>query len=256
MYRFIAFLFVMTSMAFGADVFGGVSSSRGGGSSGANPCKNCWDVGIATRLSPSSIAPQFTVRYISFEFYLGASASGTSDTIWARANKYRSNADTFYLAEIDSYSLDLDYWLLEPEIGVRLYFTPSRAVSPYLNLGTFFIIPIISESYKEQFFFYDSTGALYKTMQNSSESSPVFSTQGLYEIGIHGAIGANYRVNQNFAVFGEFAVRTLLGGADIKYDYNRLVQYDVPIQEIHNWVGGGEIMTLSTSGYIGLQFYW
>jgi len=246
----------MVTVSFGkTQIIGGASTpslSQGVGQF----CRNCFEAGLLAKMSSSSVSPQFTFRYWAFELYIGGTLSGTSDTVWASANKYSTYNSALYLAEVDSYSFDISTYLVQPELGFRIYFTPSAAVSPYLNLGTFFIVPILNQSYWEKFCLYDTTGTLYRTMDNSSSSGPQLSTTGLYEIGIHTGIGAQYQVNQYFAIFAEFGVRYLLGGADIKYDYSRLIETQTSYEEVHNWLGGASISAVTATGYLGAQFYW
>lgn len=249
----IPLIFLVISQCFSVEVYGGASAVGG-----RKICFNCWEAGFLTRLSSNSITPQFTLRYGALEGYIGASLSGTDDTLWASAEKYKlSTADTLYLAEVDSYSLGLETYFLQPEIGIRIFFFPRKPTTLYLNLGTFWVIPILKESYQEKFYHYNDSGRVVRAFENTSSGGPKVSTSGVYEIGLHSGLGAQYRVNKNFSVFGEFAVRVLLGGADISYNYyHDLVEPGLEELEKQLWLGGGRLSAFTATGYLGVQFYW
>lgn len=241
----------LISLSSGTEVIGGVATP-------GKICRDCWQKGLYIRISPNSVSPQFTVRYKAFEIYLGVSAAGTDDTLWASAKKYKNSAaGTLYLAEVDSYSLDFTAYLVQPEVGFRIYFLPRRTSTPYLNLGLFWIIPIVKESYEENFYHYNDSGEVIKQLKNTSSGGPQISTSGVYELGIHIGIGGHYRVNKHFAVFGEFAVRAIMGGADLSYNYfHDLIEPAVVELQKDYWLGGAKLSALSTTGYLGIQFYW
>ncbi len=251
--KIVLSILLFISISYAVEILGGTPTLHRKG-----PCVNCWEFGFLTRLSASSISPQFTLRYGAFEGYIGASFSATDDTLWAFADKYKiSTADTLYLAEVDSYSLGLETYLLQPEIGMRIFFTPRQPTTPYLNIGLFWIVPILKESYQEKFYDYNDSGRVVRVFDNTSSGGPKVSTSGLYEIGIHAGLGAQYRVNKNFSVFGEIAVRALLGGADLSYNYfHDLVEPGVEELEKQYWLGGARLSAFSATGYLGVQFYW
>lgn len=245
-------LLLIISFAHGKEIMGGASSASF--YCGSHPAP--LEMGLTTMLSSGSVSPQFMLRYYAFEFYIGATVEGTIDTLWANARKYKMYSQGFYLAEIDSYSFELNTYMIEPEIGLRIYFTPKASMSPYINLGAFLIIPIMNHHYKEEFIHYDSLGNLLRTVENTSESGPELSILDIYELGLHGGIGMQYRINENFAVFGEFAIRAIFGGAEVKYDYISDVLPYYLLDEQHLWQGGGDLSVFSTDGFLGLQFYW
>jgi hypothetical protein len=229
---------------FADDVEGGIQTKKH-----SKHCPTCWDIGMLTKISMQSAAPQFTVRKGFLEGYIGVTGSATFDTAWAIANKYRNDK----IAETDSYQLGLQTYLVEPEIGTRIFFSPNSATSPYINLGVFWLIPLLSESYSEKFVHYDTSGAVMNVTANTSSTGPKTTVAGLYEIGAHLGFGAQYKVNDNFKVFGEFAIRGLFGGAEIEHDYSHVVP---TLNEVHNWRGGGSIAGYSATGYVGVQFVW
>ncbi len=251
MQRQLAFAMLLASFAWGrAYVVGGAAMPQ-------RKCTRCALWSISTTLSSASVSSQLAFRYCALEIYVGATASGTSDTLWATAEKYKTYADTLqYLAEADSYSLDLKTYLIQPEVGVRLYLLPRSNATPYLNIGAFWVIPILSGSYSETFIHYDSTGAIIRYTQNTSEGEPEVSISGLYEIGFHLGVGAQYSPSEHFAVFGELGFRAILGGAKVKYDYLREIGAERFVNERHLWSGGAKAQAFSTAGYIGVRFYW
>ena len=78
-------------------------------------CLRCWEYSLDMKFSGDAIAPHFVMKFNWFEFYFGADFSATSENLTADAQKFKT-IDTFtYLAEVDSYSLDLSVYFIEPE---------------------------------------------------------------------------------------------------------------------------------------------
>ncbi len=129
MVRYVAIVsLLVASLSLCTEVIGGAASM--GRRRGGRRCQDCWEPGLLIRMSSSSIAPQFTIRYVALEGYIGANFTGSFDTLWADAKKYKlSPAGTLYLAEVDSYSLDLQLYLIQPEVGIRIYLLPQNISS-------------------------------------------------------------------------------------------------------------------------------
>ncbi len=218
--------------------------------------RGCCAPGVSGRISSSMICPQFCMKTGMFDFYFGINATGTSDTLWATAEKYRMGATELFLSEIDSYSIDLKLFLIQPEIGARIDLMQRQQIVPFLDIGLFLLIPIIDESYEEKFLHFDSTGALIYEVYNNSSGKPRLSASDLYEFGLHAGFGAKYEISGNFSIFIELGTRTLLGGGDIKYNYFRESQTYLSLNEEHYWNGGGSLSTFSMDGYIGAKISW
>lgn len=221
-----------------------------------SPCQRCWEFGASFKFGGNSVSPQFIAKFNWIEWYLGASLSGNSENLFAKVEKTTTIDSFSYIAEIDSYTLDLRAYFIQPELGARIFFTPSAEMSPYIDLGAFFMIPVSKYSYHEYINHFDSTGAVIYSFQSSSESKPKVNLKDLYQIGGNFAFGVRYRPGLHYAFFGEFNARGLLMGGDIDYDFesNRKIQTVFSGQH-HAWEGNGTIWGITLGGAVGVVFY-
>ena len=218
-------------------------------------CLRCWEYSLDMKFSGDAIAPHFVMKFDWLEFYIGADFSATSENLTADAQKFKT-IDTFtYLAEVDSYSLDLSVYFIEPEIGTRLYFTPTKQTSPYIDVGAFWAIPVVHSKYSESFTHFDTTGAVTFSLDNSTEGKPQVYVSGLYQLGLSANFGLHYRVNNYIAFYGEFGVRGLIMGSDLKYEYESQRIRDTFTGEEHKWKGSGDFWGLNAGGAVGMQIY-
>jgi len=215
----------------------------------------CWEYSLMTKFSGNSLTPQFTAKLNFIEFHIGAGFAGTAEDISATVEKYKTIDSLEYLAEIDSYALDLQVYFIQPEIGARFFFLPNSAASPYLDLTAFWAIPIFSSDYNEKFVHLDSTGTVTGIVAFGSEGEPSTTIAGLYQLGLDIGFGVRYRANENIALYGELAAQGIFMGANIKYDYILERQFTQFIGEEHNWRGEGDIWGLMLGGKLGVQFF-
>ncbi|MCD6595583.1 hypothetical protein J7L68_07915 [bacterium] len=218
-------------------------------------CLRCWEYSLDLKFSGDAIAPHFAIKYNWVEFYFGANLTGTSENLTAVAEKYKIIESFTYLAEVDSYALDISAYFIEPEIGARFYFAPTKQTSPYIDIGAFWAIPIFHSEYSESFTHFDTTGTITSILQNSTEGKPQTYVSGLYQLGLSANFGLHYRVNNYVSFYGEFGARGLIMGADLKYEY--LSERFTPqlSGQNHLWSGSSDFWGLTAGGAAGMQIY-
>ncbi len=220
----------------------------------SNRCNMCGRFGMNFGFDGNSISPEITLRYYWLEWYLGAFMTANSQNLSARAEKQITNGTLTYTSEIDSYSLNLNMYFIQPQLGARIYFTPSSKTSPYIDLGAFLVIPLFSYEYTENITHYDTSGNIISTFSTTSNSKPKTALKGLYQFGGNFGIGITYS-SDNYAFFGEFNARGLITGADIEYDYQSERINTILTGQHHIWQGSGTIWGIMVGGRVGVAFY-
>ncbi|RKZ32728.1 hypothetical protein DRQ33_05405 [bacterium] len=218
-------------------------------------CVWCWEYNIDLKFSGNSIAPHFSSKFHWIEFYFGANISATSEDLFATVDKYRT-IDTFtYLAEQNAYSLDLRAYFIEPELGIKMYFIPTEKMSPYIDIGTFWAIPIFSYKYTEDITHYDTSGTVTFSLETDNEGKPSPYFSGLYQLGASVSFGLRYRPSRHIAIYGELGARGLFMGTDLKYEYiSERVSTQSTVEE-HLWSGTGDIWGITAGGAVGVQLF-
>ncbi len=243
-------LLLFAATAYAATIQGSSPNTRYEGD-----CCSSNKFGISFKTSGRGISPQLVWKRSWCEVYFGASFTATSDEINASVEKYREyDLDTF-LAETDSYWLDLAAFVVQPELGIRSYLTSAGKNSPYIDLGFFLMVPFLTNDYHEKFVKTDSNGTVYEIYENRTEVNPGTKITDIYQLGVNVGFGVSYEPNANISLFGEIQGRLLITGADIEYNLLSERQREMFYGKQDFWKGGGTLYGGILGGNVGVIFY-